>query len=83
MSNRLEQEFPNTPSPHAIPPIGPDGSQLYIRHANQLRAEAMNAGVRQLAGLVGGAFGRMVRFLRCASYGVAKRAPDRLTGPCR
>lgn len=83
MSNRLGQEFPSTRWPLAIPPIGPDGSQLYIRHANQLRAEAMNTGVRLLARWAGGAFRRMVRFVRCASYGVAKRAPDRLTGPCR
>ena len=75
MSNRLDQEFPESPW-QAVPPIGPDGIQLYLERGRQLRAETLAAGARAVAGALVAAFRAVVRFVRYAGYGIAKRPPE-------
>ena len=91
MSNRLEREFPKNLW-HGVPPIGPDGQQLYLQRARQARAEALAAGGRWVAGALVAALRAVANFVRCAGYGIAKRppggtyaiaAPGRLTRDCR
>ena len=92
MSNRLDHEFPQTHW-QAVPPIGPDGHQLYLQRARQARAEAMAAGTRWLARSLVAAFRAVANFVRCAAHGAAwrppqgdyaiTRSPGRLTRDCR
>ena len=53
MSNRLEQEFPQT-SWRAVPPVGPRGRERdvirrYMARGRRLRSRAMRKGVRAAA----------------------------------
>jgi hypothetical protein len=88
MSNRLDQEFPQARW-RAVPPIGPDGVQLYLERAQQARAEAFAYGLRQAAGALIASLRTAARFVRHAGGRIARRppqctyattAPGRLTG---
>jgi hypothetical protein len=90
MSNRLDQEFPQGRW-QAVPPIGPDGVQLYLERGRQLRAEAFAYGLRRAARVLIASLRAVTRFVHYAGYGIAKRppegtyattAPGRLTGHC-
>jgi hypothetical protein len=85
MSNRLDHEFPQTHW-QAVPPIGPDGHQIYLQRARQARAEAMAAGARWLGGALVAALRAIAEFVRYTGHGIAKRPPEgtyATTGPIR
>jgi hypothetical protein len=63
MSNRFDQQFPRTDR-QAVPPIGADGHQFYLRRARQLRAEAFAEGLKLIAHALVRAFGAVVGFIR-------------------
>jgi NAD-dependent oxidoreductase involved in siderophore biosynthesis len=75
MSNRLDHEFPQSRW-QAVPPIGPDGHQIYLERARQARAEAMAAGARWLVNALIGSLRAVARFVHYAGYGIAKRPPE-------
>jgi hypothetical protein len=88
MSNLLDRELPRTHW-QAVPPIGPDGIQLYLERGRQLRAEAFAYGLRRAARALASAFRSATRFVRDVVYVVARRptrgdyattGPGRLTG---
>jgi hypothetical protein len=84
MSNRFDQQFPGADW-QAVPPIDPDRLQFYVRRARQLRAEAFAEGLKLTARALARAFGAVVRFIRYAGHGIAKR-PERtypITTPSR
>jgi hypothetical protein len=72
MSNLLDRELPRTHW-QAVPPIGPDGIQLYLERGCQLRAEAFAYGLRRAARALASAFRSATRFVRRATHGVARR----------
>ncbi|MGH6913217.1 MAG: hypothetical protein ACREH3_05875 [Geminicoccales bacterium] len=83
MSNRLEPEFPRA-TWRTVPLIGPDGTQLDLRHLERA-SEASHAATRR--GLV-----VLAALVRYAAHGAAGRAPqgsyrdpmpaERLTADC-
>jgi hypothetical protein len=75
MSNRLDQEFPRTHW-QAVPPIGPDGIQLYLERGRQLRAETFAYGSRRAARALVSGFRTVAQLMRDAACGVAKRPPQ-------
>jgi hypothetical protein len=83
MSNRFAKDFSRMRPPFGPPPIGPDGIQYYLEHGTQERARAIRAGLR----FAGTHLLRIAKIalevVRCSAYGIAKRAPDRLTSTCR
>jgi hypothetical protein len=63
MSNRLDDQSPRTDWP-AMPPIGPDELELYLRRGRQLRAKAFAEGLKLTARALERAFGAVVGFIR-------------------
>jgi hypothetical protein len=74
MSNRFDQQFPRTDR-QAMPPIGADGHQFYLRRARQLRAEAFAEGLKLTARALARVFGVVVRRVRDTDQAVAQRRP--------
>jgi hypothetical protein len=56
MSNRLDDQSPRTDWP-AVPPIGPDELEFYLRRGRQLRAKAFAEGLKLTARALARAFG--------------------------
>ncbi|MGH8721348.1 MAG: hypothetical protein ACREU4_05155 [Burkholderiales bacterium] len=82
MSTRLDHEFPRNHW-QAVPPIGPDGIQLYLERGRQLRAETFAYGLRRVAyGLrrvaraLVSEFRTAAQLVRDAARGVARRPPQ-------
>jgi hypothetical protein len=63
MSNRLDDQSPRTDWP-AVPPIGPDELERYLRRGRQLRAKAFAEGLRLTARTLAHAFGAVVGVIR-------------------
>ena len=83
MSNRFEEDFSGIPSPVAPPPIGPDGVQYYLEQGTRERARAIRAGLQWAGTHLLRKAKAGLDVVRCSAYGIAKRAPDRLTSTCR
>jgi hypothetical protein len=80
MSNRLEQEFPNT-TWRALPPVGPRGLERdvvrrYVARGHELRSQAVRESLRGAgAGMASTAI-RVAAFLRRALRGLGRRSPE-------
>lgn len=83
MSNRFDEDFTRAASPFVPPPIGADGIQHYLERGRLERAKAIRAGLRWSGTTLLRALKATLDFMRCSAYGIAKRAPDPLTSPCR
>jgi hypothetical protein len=80
MSNRLEQEFPNT-SWRAVPPVGPRGLERdvvrrYVARGHELRSQAIRKALRDANAAVVRALIRVAAFVRCAAHGFTRRPPE-------
>jgi hypothetical protein len=78
MSNRLEQEFPDT-SWRAVPPVGPRGLERdvvrrYVARGHQLRSQAIQKALHDANAAVVRALVRVAAFVRCA-HGFTRRPP--------
>jgi hypothetical protein len=83
MSNPFKEDFSRVSSPFAPPPIGPDGIQYYGEQGRRERAKVLHAGLRWAGATLLRALKATLDVVRCSSYGIAKRVPDRLTSPSR
>ena len=81
MSNRLEQEFPNT-SWRVLPPVGPRGLERdvvrrYVARGHELRSQASQRALRDASAAVVRALVRVAAFVRCAAaHGFTRRPPE-------
>jgi hypothetical protein len=83
MSNRFEEDFSRLSSPFAPAPIGPDGIQYYLEQGRRERAKVIRAGLRSGGAILLRALKATLDVVRGSVFGTARRAPERLTSPCR
>jgi hypothetical protein len=83
MPSRFQEHSARSVSPLTLPPIGPDGVQRYLEQGGGQRTRAVRTGPRSIGPPLARALRAMLEAVRGSAYGIAKRAPDRLTSPCR
>jgi hypothetical protein len=83
MPNRFQEHSATSASALAPPPIGPDGVQRYLEQGGGQRTGAVRTGRRSVGAPLARALRATLEGVRRSAYGMARRAPDRLTSPCR